>query len=195
MFLRGVDAWCLWILTDATTIPTASTIWGNLQNCFTKHRKQKGLHAHVTDTHVKTHDCMRRVQRRGYLVVGVTLRIEGGERRGWDIVQPLSLWVRPRLVIEGNLRRFYLWCTDRAQRGAALAHTHAHTHTPGNTDMQGKLQSNYFTGSSLTATQLQNIQYTTNMSTALVCANNQLCISTPLFSPEQEVTDNRWPWI
>lgn len=50
-----------------------------------------------------------------YLVVGVALRIEGGERWGWDFSQPLSLWVRPCLVIKGNLRWFYLQCTDRAQ--------------------------------------------------------------------------------
>lgn len=71
-------------------------------------------------TNERRYERMRSPQKRDYLVVGVALRIEGGERRGWDFVQPLSLWVRPRLVIVGNLGGFYLQYTDRAQQGATL---------------------------------------------------------------------------
>lgn len=78
-------------------------------------------------TNEESCDCMQQAWRGSYLVVGVALRIEGGERRDWNFVQPLSLWVTPRLVIKRNFRRIYLRRTDKAQHGATHKHTHAHT--------------------------------------------------------------------
>lgn len=60
-----------------------------------------------------------------YLIVGVALWIEGGERRDRCFIQPLALLVRPRLLIRGNLGRFYLRCTNNAQHSMT-----EHTHTP-----------------------------------------------------------------
>lgn len=129
----------LWGATD-------SRILGNMQNCLMKHKKRMNSvkrkegtacwydlnfkdekQHHVTNE--QSYEHMRWAQRRGYLVVGVALWIEGRERRGRDFVQPLSLWVRPCLVIKGNLRRFYLRCTDRAQHGATHTHTKTVAHT------------------------------------------------------------------
>lgn len=103
----------------------------------------------------------------GYLVVGVALRIEGGERRGWDFVQPLSLRVRPRLVIKRNLRRFYLRCTDKAQHGAT--HTHCGTLT-------GKVHCSLIMshGGSLTVTQLDIVL----VDARFYKANRKQCSST-----------------
>lgn len=64
----------------------------------------------------------------GYLIVGVALWIERGERRDWRFIQPLALLVRPRLIIKGYFRRFYLWCTDNAQH-SMTEHTHTRTQT------------------------------------------------------------------
>lgn len=67
--------------------------------------------------------------RQNYLEVGVALRIEGWERRDWYFIQPLALLVRPRLIIKGNLRRFYLRCTNNAQHKMMdNTHTRAHMH-------------------------------------------------------------------
>lgn len=101
---------------------------GTACSCNLNFRDDKRLKTNIV-TNEQSYDGMRRAQRRGYLVVAVAVWIEGGERRGWDFTQPLFLWVRPCLVIKGDLRWFYLRCTDRAQQGAT--HTHACTHTCG----------------------------------------------------------------
>lgn len=116
----------------------------------------------------------------GYLVVGVALWIERGERRGWDFIQPLSLWVRPRLLIKGNLRRFYLRCTDKAQHGATHT-THAMTHSQVSHDCSRQ---------SLT-------EWTETVQQPRINVHSP-CLykwSTAKFRHDLEVSDNQWPFI
>lgn len=96
----------------------------------TQIRQNSNVHGRATRTSVMMNNNKSNVNTDmhatgSYLIVGVALWIEGGERRYRCFIQPLALLVRPRLLIRGSLRRFYLRCTNNAQHSMT-----GHTHTP-----------------------------------------------------------------
>lgn len=81
----------------------------NIQRAAAQGEQHAGIVA-LEHTRRRADAAMQQACRRegDYLVVGVALRVKGGERRSRDLTEPSSLLLRPRLLIKGTLRRFYL---------------------------------------------------------------------------------------
>lgn len=95
---------------------------GMLQNCF--HTKKQ--HAVVKQTLCFlfwTVSFKNACSRQGhvYLIVGMAFWVEGWKWWSGNLLLPLSLCVRPSLVIKGNLGRFYLRCIKWAQYETTLS--------------------------------------------------------------------------